>query len=136
MTEEKKTITRDRRAPGRVDFDDQGNGVWAWNSRTVAYSLDDTNALLEQLDDETLALVDTQGIEVTSRLQALRDDHAVAARAEPQDDGSGLYPREPVRPAMVSQPVEDESLVLTTEEETDDDAGAFNPYDRGARKRP
>ncbi len=134
MSYEHKTITRDRRAAGRVDFDDRGNGVWAWNSRTIAYSLDDTNALLEQLDDESLALVDTQGIEVTARLQALRDEHAVAARAEPKDDGTGLYPREPVRPVMVSQPVDDGPL-LSTEDEAVGDSGAFNPYDRGARKR-
>ena len=66
MTDTLKTITRDRRAPGKVAFDDRGNSVWSWNSRTVAYGLDDTNALLQQLDDESLALVDTQGVEGNS----------------------------------------------------------------------
>lgn len=135
MAEENKTIRRERRAVGKVGFDDRGNSVWDWNPRTEAHSSGDTNALLEQLDNDTLALVDTHGVEITSRLQALRDEFEIYKRGEPQDDGSGLYPRERAPRKTVPAKVRQMPIpsICSIEDEEPADAGA-DPYNHGARK--
>lgn len=135
MAEENKTIRRERRAAGRVAFDDRGNSVWDWNPRTEAHSSGDTNALLEQLDNDTLALADTHGVEITARLQALRDEFEIYKRAEPQDDGCGLYPRERVPRKTVTAKASSmpTSSICSIDDGETADAGA-DPYNHGARK--
>lgn len=72
---------------GRVVVDDRGHNVWDWGRGSGSVELDSTTIMLKRLENESLSLAETQGIEMTGRLKKLSLEDTARGPAIAADRG-------------------------------------------------
>ena len=99
-----------RQAPGRVEFDSRGNGVWRW-ARDV---IESTSVLLKRLDNKDLALEPTQKVPVMRGAQGADKSSKPTAAGARAPDAKAKATTAARHPAMRT--------------ERKDTGGGFDPY--------
>jgi hypothetical protein len=105
----KKPALDENASPGRIAVDDRGRNVWQWKG-----DLDSTTSLLRQLDNDALALEQTNKFARPDLDCRRNSSHRSRPASDRQRSTAAVTEtRKPVAPGSGSEP-----------------GGGFNPYDK------